>query len=214
MREGSGRGPRLSARRALLRGEATHVQGSIRVDGVCAFHVLHLRGVHVLHLERQQVRGVRHGGLLEGPAGRVCLCLLRTLTPTCQISLPSRRFNQDTRGTGHQKAPREWSCCRSTALLHFLGAAACFRCGARGERGGRPPFCGGSGGTQLAARSKAAEQSWVGRSLPPASHWAEGWVPLDRRSQSCRQNVTLGGRTPLTPCRAEGSSWSYSTWPP
>lgn len=43
-----------------------------------------------------------------------------------------------------------------------------------------------------------AELSWDGRSLPPASHWAEGQVPLGG-SQSCGQNLILVGGGSDTP---------------
>lgn len=48
-----------------------------------------------------------------------------------------------------------------------------------------------------------AERSWGGRSLPPASRWAEGQVPLDR-SQSCGQNLTLVGGGSDTPYPWQG----------
>lgn len=88
--------------------------------------------------------------------------------------------------------------------------ACCFCCGAGGEVGVPHSVVGGGvgvgGRVNPAHSSEQSCRAKLGQSVP-ATHQPVGRevVPLDRRSQSCGQNVTLGGSDTPHLCRVEGS---------
>lgn len=153
MASGSLRGPRP-------RGEEGHVQGSVGVDGVAPFHILHLRGVHVLHsldLQRHQIRRLTRASLLGRDFQTFKLqipsiAFQEHLVPHYSVPTHSGTSRKKL-GGGHVKAARggNGTEARSFAALSVTVAHCSRR--ARGSEVGGPYSIGG--GAQWTARSRA-----------------------------------------------------------